>query len=256
MNVKLNKSPKLAFVACVAMALLAPAAKADTAAYTIPAPGAPNGDIDTGATGMSGFEFTLSENINLTQLGFTALSLGGDTPHVSLWSVNNTTGALSLIYDTGNILSQVTSTSANNNPPTTVPTAAFSYVSVGTPIALSSGQTYLVTAPAYWAANFPSADVTVTPSVFSATSFVTDGGWNGWANNGYAGFNAADPSAPDQLTGTTGTLTDFTTATSNDITEADFQFTAAAAPEPSTYALLGAGLLLLVGVQRWRLKKA
>jgi hypothetical protein len=238
MNLPNQKTLVVACAALITCLASGGSSMADTIAYTYPA--APSAlENDTGGTGMTGFEFTLNQNIDVTQLGFTALSLGGgDTPHVSLWSVGPG-GALSLVYDTGNILSSVTSTGQGSE------SAAFSYVSVGTPIALSSGSTYLVTAPSYWAANFPSSSVT-TASAFSSTSFVTDGGWSGsWANSSYAGFTGPG------LGGTSGTLADFSTSSTPVTTEADFQYTVVAAPEPSTYLMFGLGLAaLVIGIRR------
>ncbi|MEI9999211.1 MAG: hypothetical protein WDO13_08555 [Verrucomicrobiota bacterium] len=71
----------------------------------------------------------------------TPLSLGGDTPQVTVWQVG-TGGALTQLYTTGNLIGSVTSNPANSDA------AAFSYVPVSGTLDLSSGDTYLVTAPA------------------------------------------------------------------------------------------------------------
>ena len=157
---------------------------------------------------------------------------------------------MTLIYDTGNILSSVTSTGEGTE------SAALSFVSVGTPIALSSGDTYMVTAPAYWAATFPSSDIATAPSVFSSSGFFTDGSWGGWANSNYNGFNAG--SEGGGLSGTSGNFDDFTVASTNDIpVEADFQYIVpAAVPEPTTWSMFGAGILCLLAMFRWRAAKA
>ena len=201
--------------------------KADTIAYTTSGT-----ETDLGAYGLSGIEFTLTQNIDVTQLGFTGLSLGGgDAPHVTVFQVVSGLGNLSQIYDTGDINSFVTSTGQGTG------TAAPSFVAVtGGPLTLTAGNTYLITAPAYWAATFDSTGVTpLDGAVFSGTSFLTTGpgNWNGWANSGY-------------------TFTNLTAASSANVpTVANFQYNVAAVPEPSTYVMLGAGFaVLLFGLRR------
>jgi len=221
------KSPKmkrLLVVACVSLAACAVTSgrcAADTVAYTTSGV-----QSDLAAYGLSGFEFTVSQDINVTELGFTGISLGGgDAPHVTLFNASSGLGSLTQMYDTGNILSSTTSYGAG-----TPGTAAPSYVSVGTPIELVTGQTYLITAPAYWAATY--ATGTVTPnSIFASSSFLTTGpgNWSGWANSGYNFSN---------LTAAVGAIP----------TEANFEYTVA--PEPSTYIMLGLGLAALVVMRR------
>jgi len=131
-------------VAFTALVTCATQASADTVAYTT----VPTTESDVSAYGLSGILFTPTLNIDLTEVGFTAISLGGgDTPQVTLWSVNQNTDALTQVYTTGNIYSSVTSEQVYNPPTQPVPTSS-SYVSVGTPIELYAGQTYLLTAPA------------------------------------------------------------------------------------------------------------
>ncbi len=228
---------KLSLVACVAIiSWTSSPLQAQTQAYTA-APLTTENDL--GGYGMSGIEFTLNENINVTSLGFTALSLGGDTPQVTLWQVGGG-GALTQIYTTGNIIGSVTSYPQGTDQG--IP----SFVSVGTPLALSSGDTYLVTAPAYWASTFPSSSVSVASGPFSSTSFLTTNptnvnDWQGWANSAYLG------GSPN--------LSSFSLASSSTIpTEANFQFTTSASsvPEPSTYAMLGTSLALLALIARRR----
>jgi len=67
------------------LAYASPVIHADTVAYT-----STGTETDLGSYGLSGIEFTLNMNINVTQLGFTALSLGGgDAPQVTVWQVGS-----------------------------------------------------------------------------------------------------------------------------------------------------------------------
>jgi len=206
------------------LAYASPVIHADTVAYT-----STGTETDLGSYGLSGIEFTLNMNINVTQLGFTALSLGGgDAPQVTVWQVGSG-GVLTQLYTTGDILGSVTSTGQGTS------TGAFSYVPVSSTLSLSSGSTYLVTAPAYWAATYDSSGVTVAGGgVFSSTSFVLDPGFAGWSNASYLGGspNLSSFGTPS------GSFTP---------SEANFQFTVqeVTVPEPSTYALLGAGVAFL-----------
>jgi len=219
---------KISFVASAALLMCVSTitrSSADTIAYT-----SSGTETDVAGYGLAGFEFTVSQNINLTQLGFTAIDLGGgDAPHVTLFNANAGLGSLSQIYDTGDIISSVTSYTDNTG---IVPV---SYVSVGTPILLTTGNTYLVTAPAYWAPNFASSSLTPNP-VFATTAFLTTGpgNWSGWPNSGYTFTNLVTPSS--SAVGTTP----------------NFQFTIVAVPEPSSYVLLGIGFSILLVVLRRR----
>jgi hypothetical protein len=223
----------LTLVVCTALVTCATQASAATVAYTT----VPTTETDLALYGLSGILFTPTLNIDLTEVGFTAISIGGgDTPQLTLWSVNTNTDALTQIYTTGNINSSVTNDQVYDPPTLPVPTSA-SYVSVGTPIELYAGQTYLLTAPAYWAATYASSDVTAN-AVLGDVSYVTTGpgNWSGWANSDY-------------------NLSDLTAASSSAVpAEANFMFNVdpdQSVPEPSTYALLGAGFaLLLVRLRR------
>jgi hypothetical protein len=207
------------------LACASPSLRADTAAYV--STGTEN---DLGGFGISGVEFTLNMNIDVTQLGYTPLSLGGgDAPSVTVWQVG-AGGALTLLYNTGDILGSVSSTGQGTS------TGVFNYVPVSSTLTLTAGNTYLVSAPAYWAATYDSSGVTTAGGgVFSSTSFLKGGSWNGWDNSGY--FTGAP------------NISAFGVASSPQTpSEANFQFTvdSVVVPEPSTYALLGAGFAFLV----------
>ena len=217
------KSPNMKKILLVTCASLAACAftsircAADTVAYTTSGV-----QSDLSGYGLSGIEFTVKQNIDITELGFTGISLGGgDAPHVTLFNATAGLGSLTQMYDTGNILSSVTS-----YPAATPGTGAPSYVSVGTPIELVTGQTYLITAPAYWAATYASGSVTAS-SIFGTSSFLTTGpgNWGGWANSNY-------------------TFTNLKPAVGAIPAEANFEYYVV--PEPSTYLMLGLGMAVLL----------
>ena len=206
-------------------------------------------------TGLVGFEFTLNENIDLTQLGFLAESLGGgDTPHVALLNVTGgATNPPNVLFDTGDILSDMTTSYPAATPESGAP-LVFNYVSVGTPILLVTGQTYEITAPAYWTQKFDGiggdddlSGFTIGGAIQTA-SFETGGGWNGWdPNNGSSGqvYNYATQTAG-------GTYTAGGSPSGTGPVTANFQYTVAAVPEPQTFAMLLGGVAAFFGYQRMR----
>jgi len=227
-----NQSSNFSVVACMAIiSCVSGFLHADTVAYS-----ATGTETDLGAYGLSGIEFTLNSNINVTSLGFSALSLNtaGDMPQVTVWQVGSG-GTLTQLYTTGNIVSDVITQGTNEN--LNAQAATFTYVPVSSSLLLSSGNTYLVTAPAYWVATYDSSGIsTAGGGVFTSTSFESGPGWNGnWDNTSYLG---ASPN-----------ISSFSASSSSAIPAvADFQFNVdeVAVPEPSTYALLGAGVAFLV----------
>jgi hypothetical protein len=175
-----------------------------------------------GAIGLVGFEFTLNQNIDLTQLGFYAQSLGGgDTPHVAL--LNVTAGQANppvVLYDTGNLNNIV-------NYPAGLVNDSMNYFSVvGGPILLMTGNTYEITAPIYFGEQFSSTAGFTYGGAIASESFLQKGGWNGWdAGNG----------VPSQVYNYTAQ-----TSGSGDVST-DFQYVVAT-PEPATLALAGLGM--------------
>jgi hypothetical protein len=221
-NALQKMSRAIAAVACLSAG--ASAAHASTIAYSVS--GTEN---DVGNQGLSAVEFTPTQNITVTALGFTAISInyGGDTPQVTLWSVNgglsSLTSLASVTYDAGNIVT-------NSNPTNSTTLAPVSYASI-TPVDLSAGQTYLVSAPAYWAPTFSSGNVSVTdPSTIGSVSYLSLAGFTGWSNSDY-------------------TFTSLAAETTPLITTANFQYTVAA-PEPASLGLLAVASLGLLGRRR------
>lgn len=194
---------------------------ADTNAFDINA--AP--DSTPAATGLVGFEFTLNQDIYVTQLGFYAQSInGGDTPHVALLDV--TSGQFNpptVLYDTGNL-----------NTGSLVD-GAMNYFSVLTPILLTMGNTYEITAPAYFTQQFDSTAGFSLGGAIQTIAFEKGGSWNGWdVGNG----------VPAQIYD----YTDQSATSPGAYISANFQYTPA--PEPSTFALLSMGGLAFTLLRR------
>jgi hypothetical protein len=230
----------LHLTALFASFLAASACFADTPAFTT---GASTPGNNPGAVGLVGFVFTLNENIDLTQLGFYVQSIGGgDTPHVALLNVSaGQSNPPTVIYDTGNL---------NNltNYPSGLTDDAMNFFSVGTPILLTTGNTYEITAPIYFAEEFADTSTFSLGSAIQTASFDNIGSnptsgnpqhWSGWdPDNGSMGqvydYTAQGPAAnytaPSTLSGT------------NVIISTDFQYVpVSAVPEPQTLAtVLGA----------------
>lgn len=209
---------KLSVIACAAIILCAPVSlRAQLIAFNENA--AP--DSTPSGIGLVAFEFTVNENITVTQLGFYAQSIGGgDAPHVSLLdlSVPLVAGQPDVLADTGNI-----------NTPSNIPNdPGWNYYTI-TPVELTAGTTYAVSAPVYFPEQYNSTAGFTLGSAIATSSFEVDLGWNGWDNSAY-NFASLASSAPGAYVG------------------ANFVYTVdeTEVPEPSTYALLGAGVIFLV----------
>jgi hypothetical protein len=165
-----------------------------------------NGATGTAATGIVGFNFTVSSAIDVTQLGFFGSAIGGgDTPWVALYNVSTSTQ-----------LAAIT---------TFAPSNGWQYISLGSPVTLNVGSTYQVVATAYFSPKYTDTASFTYGSVINpvgASTFTTPTGWGGWGT-------------PTQATGSL-------TATPN-IT-ANFVYNVSAVPEPSTYAVF-AGIATL-----------
>lgn len=226
-------------VAALAVSGLAIAAHADTTAVTISGTGTANiyGASSTPAgTGLVGIQFTLNQNINLTALGFYAQSIGADHPHVAVLDI---TGGQSnppvVLYDTGDLTTQ----GLLNN-------ATMQYFSLATPLLLTTGKTYEISAPIYFAEQFGQSGVIGSGTAgfsyggaLATVSFLQGGGWNGW----------------DQTNGVPTQVYDYTAQTAQTSSvnvSSDFMYTLAI-PEPSTYVLMGLGGFGLLFMRRRKL---
>jgi PEP-CTERM motif-containing protein len=214
---------KVLVVACVALVMCASSAirlMADTIAFNENA----TPSSTPAATGLVGFEFTVNQNIDVTKLGFYGQSIGGgDTPQVSLWNVASGFGGPSPLATTGSLQGNVP-----NEP-------GWNYYSI-TPQLLTVGNTYAVTAPIYFSEQYNSTTTFTYGSAIATPTYLLDPGFGGWANSDYtfASLSATSPGAN---------------------ISANFQYTLAAVPEPSTYLMLGAGFAVLLVMLRRRAAK-
>ena len=120
-----------------------------------------DGATGTGGTGLVGFNFTLTSTINVTALGFFGDQMGGgDTPWVALYDV--TTSAQ---------LAAIT---------TFAPTNGWQYLSLGTPVTLTMGDTYQVVATAYWSPKYAGTTGFTFGSEITSVGFTSPTGWGGW----------------------------------------------------------------------------
>ena len=119
----------------------------------------------------------------------------------------------------------------------------FNYVSVGTPITLTTGHTYEITAPLWWTQDFHDISSFTMGSAIQTASFNITPGWNGW-DLGDTVYNYAGQT-------TEGTYTAGSPATGAGHLSANFLYTAASIPEPGTAtALLGGAAVMTVAFRR------
>lgn len=136
------------------------------------------------AYGASGFQFGTTKTIEVTDLGFDALSIGGgDVPHVMLWDVTTSTKLADI----------------NTGAPLTT---GWHYFTVGTPITLTPAHTYQVAADIYWVPTYGSTGgFSFGPEITSPTFVKSSGGWSGWT-----GYDSAPLSTPDSAVATGANL--------------------------------------------------
>jgi len=197
-----------AFTILSALAVGVGAASASTLAYIEGGTEADSG----GGYGVSAFNFTVNSTISVTDLGFFALSIGGgDTPHIYLWDVTTNTQ----LADTGSIGGSLS--------------VGWHYVSLATPVTLTPGDTYQVSAPVYFTPTY--ADT----STFSYGSEIVSAGFYR-SLGGFGGWTQADVAS--------------VAVTANVPTGANLQY--AVVPEPSVFAAIAIGALGLLGIRRRR----
>ena|ERR1700736_3683544 len=183
------------------------AAQADTTGYI-------EGGTETnsgGGYGGGAFNFTVTTAIQVTQLGFFALSIGGgDTPHVYLWDVTTNT----MLADSGNLQGTLTN-------------GQWNYTTLATPVSLAPGDTYQVSAPCYFTPTYPDTTAfTFGPQITSGGFYNKGSGFGGWTQ-----------SAP------------YATAVATNVpTDANFRYVVSAVPEPSTVGLLVFGGISALGL--------
>jgi len=165
-------------------------------------------DSNLAGYGASGFNFKAGSVIQITDLGFFAISIGGgDAPTVALWNVTTNTQ----LAVTPNLISGIA--------------PGWNYYTLAAPITLNTTDTYQVLAPIYWTPSYISTAGFTYGAAITSPVFVNSGaGWGGWTQPGAPVANVeSGPFA----------------------TGANFKYDAI--PEPSTYALLlmdGGGVLL------------
>jgi hypothetical protein len=201
--------------------------------------------LAAGGYGLSALEFTITAPITIDDLGFFAISLGGaDVPQVNLYSVTPPVAGVTVATELATTGLLPTSSNAfTSNTYNYFP--IFTGTSATPGVTLAAG-TYLVAAGIYYS---PELATTTFTSDISTPSFnTTGGGFGGFDPNGYAtlGFGS---------TAGVGGVYDFNLGGSKVTTEGvNFEYTDV--PEPSTYAMLAAGMVLLVAIQRRRLQQA
>jgi len=174
-----------------------------------------------GGNGLSAFEFTVTQAIDITDLGFFALSIGGgDTPSVAIFDVTNGLANATEVVNSGNVNSGLTND-------------AWNYVAVA-PTLLTAGHTYAVMAVTYFSPTYASSAGFTYGAGITSETYLEGSGFGGWAaipGSGTAG-NWGSYSL-SSLSVDSGTID----------TPANFEYTLVAAPEPSTWAFLALGLL-------------
>lgn len=154
---------------------------------------------DFAAQGLVGFNFTLDTPVSVTSLGFFGVSMGGaDTPWVAIYDVTNSVQVASIT--------------------TFLPSNGWQYISLSSPVVLTTGVTYQVVATAYWTPRYTDTASFTFGSEINPIGFTTPTGWSGWG---------------------TPTMATAPIATTANVT-ANFQYDPV--PEPSTIFLACGGL--------------
>ncbi len=229
--------------------------------YTVPVADQTDGN---GNYGEAAIEFTLKQNIMLTELGYAAIQINsnnGDTPQINLYNVTSgivapvgATGTIptNTLKSTGSIAGVLTSNPGAGAANTAAPTYVSTGVNGSITTELFAGQTYLIAGPGYWVPVAPQADITVDPQntgAFSSFLFLSIGGSatgggfiGGGTNAGF--FDTTYNTAPNIFT----SLAPISGTGVNLPVSVDFEFSVLSAPEPSAYTMFGFGLAALAFV--------
>jgi hypothetical protein len=164
---------------------------------------------DTAGYGVAAFNFKASVQIEVTDLGFFSLNIGGgDTPTVRLWNVTTN----SILATTPNLQPSLTGD-------------GWYYYTLPTAVTLNTTDTYQVTAPIYWVPTYPAAGAfTYAPEIISPAFVNSGGGWGGWTQP------AAPVASPEPGAVATG---------------ANFKYNVVPEPSAALFVLSGVGALLM-----------
>jgi hypothetical protein len=116
-----------------------------------------------GAQGPIGFNFTVTQALDVTSLGFRGISMSvGDTPWVALYDLTNNIELASIT--------------------TFLPLNGWQYISLSTPVTLVPGTTYQVVATAWWMPVYDDTTEFTYGAAINPIGFTTSTGWGGWGS--------------------------------------------------------------------------
>ncbi len=168
--------------------------------------------VNAAGYGNAGVSFQVTESIEVTELSFFGLSLGGaDTPLAQLWNADTNT-QLGIVNWAGGEAG-----------------AGWNSKALASSVTLNTGVNYQIQAVAYWVPRYADDTSFTFGSEISNPSFHHDAGWGGWtAPTATIGGAALTSDLPNMVNFTYNTI-----------------------PEPSTWIMTLSGMgLLLVAMRR------
>jgi hypothetical protein len=139
-------------------------------------------DASIADPGVYGFNFTLTDAINVESLGFYGLQMGGDLPKIELIDITTNT-----------VLATATFT-------TTPSSDTWNYLTLSTPVTLTVGDTYQIAASAWWSKQYTDTSAfTFGEGIVSQGYYVT-AGWQGWDFSGSASTLDSTPNVVTNMT--------------------------------------------------------